>query len=204
MTPIQDPAELIACPECDALHPARIPTAGERLACARCRRVLIAPRPAARCRIVALGLLSLALALPVLVLPFLSIRRFGLGHEATLADAAGVFPGPMLLLALAVLAAILLVPVARVALMLYVLLPLALGRRPWHGARRAFGWSEALRPWSMAEIFVLGSAVALVKVAGLAHVEIGPAFWALALLVVLLFLQDRLLCRWSLWRTLGR
>ena len=36
----------------------------------------------------------------------------------------------------------------------------------------------AAGPWSMAEIFVIGVAVALVKVSGLASVTLGPAFWS--------------------------
>jgi paraquat-inducible protein A len=56
----------------------------------------------------------------------------------------------------------------------------------------------------MAEIFVIGCAVALVKIADLADVVFGPAFWMFALLVVLIVAQDRLMCRWSVWNALNR
>ena len=36
----------------------------------------------------------------------------------------------------------------------------------------------------MAEIFIIGTAVALVKVAGLANVSLGPAFWAFCALIL--------------------
>jgi paraquat-inducible protein A len=62
--------------------------------------------------------------------------------------------------------------------------------------------AEALRPWSMAEIFIVGVTVALIKVAGMAAVTIGPAFWAFAGVVVITVLKDQLICRYSIWETL--
>jgi len=77
-----------------------------------------------------------------------------------------------------------------------------LDRPPARHAIRAFRWAEAMRPWSMAEIFALGCAVALVKVAGLATVSFGPAFWMFGALVVLVIVHDSFLCKWSVWNAL--
>jgi paraquat-inducible protein A len=44
--------------------------------------------------------------------------------------------------------------------------------------------------------------VALVKVAGLAHLSIGPAFWAFVALVLVTVLKDNFMCRVSVWKTL--
>jgi paraquat-inducible protein A len=41
-----------------------------------------------------------------------------------------------------------------------------------------------------------------VKVAGLATITFGPAFWAFTVLVVLTAFQDTLICRYSIWRAL--
>ena len=54
----------------------------------------------------------------------------------------------------------------------------------------------------MAEIFIVGVAVALVKVAGLAMLTIGPAFWAFTALVLITALNDNFMCRLTVWRTL--
>ena len=62
---------------------------------------------------------------------------------------------------------------------------------------------ERLRPWSMAEIFALGCAVSLTKIADLATVSLGPAFWMFAGLVVVTVAQDRIVDRWSVWRAIG-
>ncbi len=64
---------------------------------------------------------------------------------------------------------------------------------------RAFRLSEALRPWSMAEIFVIGTAVALVKIAGLANISFGPAFWAFCALILVTAASDAFTSAATIW-----
>jgi paraquat-inducible protein A len=195
--------DLIVCPACDALWRVRVPEAGGRTTCARCHHVLIRPRPGAILQIVALGLAVAVLLIGALFLPFLEIRVRGLSHASSIFDAALAFSGPDLVwLSLSVVAFIIGVPLARVFLTTYALAPLVLNRPVLRGGRTAFRWAEELRPWSMAEIFVLGVGVALVKVVDLARVEIGPAFWMFAGLVLITLLQDTFTCRWTIWRAL--
>ena len=196
---------LIACPSCDALYTAKRPEKGERAACARCHTVLIAPRRNAGLKIIAYALASLVLVVGAISFPFLGLHVAGLGNQATLIDAALAFSGgPLVVLSLAVVALIVFLPALRLLLTIYVIIPLVADRPPWPGAKRAFRWAERLKPWSMAEIFVIGCAVALVKLVDLARVDLGPAFWMFAVLVVLLVVQDTLMCRWSVWRALNR
>ncbi|SHI32879.1 paraquat-inducible protein A [Wenxinia saemankumensis] len=200
-----EPAELIACPICDALYRVEEPAHGERAVCARCGHVLIAPRRRAGMSIIMLALATVILTCGAVFFPFLRISTAGFGNSATILDTALAFTdGPLLVLSLAVLALIVLVPVARAALTIYVLSPLVFDRPAWPGAIQAFRMSEALQPWSMAEIFAIGCAVALVKVADLATLEFGPAFWMFAVLTVVIVLQDRWLDRWLVWNTLDR
>ncbi len=197
------PERLIACPRCDALYAAQEPRAGQRVVCTRCNTVLIAPRNGAYLRVVILALTTMILMAGATFLPFLQIRVAGISHSSSLFDAAMTFTeARMAPLAVAVAALILFIPVLRVALIVYVLGPLAAGRPPLPQAAAAFRLSEDLRPWSMAEIFVIGVAVALVKVADLAQVHLGPAFWMFAALVVVVILQDGYMCRWSIWKSL--
>ncbi|MBM9593446.1 paraquat-inducible protein A [Roseitranquillus sediminis] len=195
--------ELIACPRCDALHRAELPHAGERAICRRCGTVLIAPRAGSYGRILMLATTIMILMFGAVFFPFLQLRVAGLRSDASVFDTARAFAGGnMAPLAVAVALLIVLIPVLRVLLISYVLAPLAAGRRPARHAAAAFRLSEDLRPWSMAEIFVIGTAVALVKLADLAQVVLGPAFWMFAALVVVTVLQDGFMCRWSIWRAL--
>ena len=199
----QPEAELIACPRCDALQHAAPPAGGGRTRCVRCATVLIEPRGLAVMHILALSISVLVLMLGVLFLPFISISAQGLSNSTSVLDAALAFAGgPMAPLAFSVLAVIVLIPAARAALILYALLPVALGRPALPGARLAFALDEDMKPWAMAEIFVIGTAIALVKIADLANVHLGGAFWLLAGLVVVSVLQDNAIDRWTIWRVI--
>ena len=196
--------ELIACPQCDALYRARMPAMGSRAVCKRCHTVLIAPKTNAYLHLIVLSLTVVVLMVGAVTFPSLGVNVAGFSNKASVVDTALTFMdgGWMVALSMFVVAFIILIPLFRALLVLYVVAPLTLGRRPFLGARRAFGWSEDLRPWSMAEIFIIGCAVALVKVADLAKVEFGPAFFMFAALVVITVLQDINMDRWSIWKAL--
>jgi paraquat-inducible protein A len=198
-----DPADLIACPTCDTLFRARAPGFGDRAVCANCHAVLIAPRVRAGMTIIMLAMTTLILVMGALLSPFLRIDAGGFHNDATLLDTAFSFAGgPLFIVSLAVTFLIVVVPVTRAGLLLFVLTPIVFDRPAPRGARPAFALAERLRPWSMAEIFALGCAVSLVKVADLAQISFGPAFWMFAGLVVVSVVQDNMMCRWSVWRAI--
>ncbi len=155
-------------------------------------------------------IISLSLAVAILIVtatlfPFLEIHAAGSSNSVSILDAALAFSdGPLLVLALATAALIVFVPLARVLLSIYVLVPVVFDRPPAPRAAQAFRMAEALRPWSMAEIFAIGCAVALIKIADLAEVAFGPAFWMFVALALLVVIQDSFLCRWSVWTSLER
>ncbi|MFT6676820.1 MAG: paraquat-inducible protein A [Sulfitobacter sp.] len=198
--PLED---IIVCPQCDAVYRLQRPKHGERARCQRCHKVLIAPRRNAGLHIIAVAFAVLFLIVGAAVFPFLTIDAAGNKNAVSILDAALAFSGgPMVALSLATAALIIIFPLLRVLLTLYVLIPVVLDRPPAPHAIRAFRLSEAMRPWSMAEIFAIGCAVALVKVADLAQVGFGPAFWMFGILVVLVIAQDSFLCKWSVWNSL--
>lgn len=195
--------DMIVCPRCDAAFQLIAPKAGERATCGRCHKALISPRRNAGLQIIAVSLAVLVLVIGAAVFPFLQIDAAGNTNAVSVLDAALAFTaGPLLMLSLTTAALIILIPLTRAMLTLYVLVPVVLDRPPARYALRAFRLSEALRPWSMAEIFAIGCAVALVKVVDLATVSFGPAFWMFGILVVLVIAQDSFMCKWSVWRSL--
>ncbi|WP_265501210.1 paraquat-inducible protein A [Paracoccus beibuensis] len=191
---------LIACPRCDALHLEEHLEPGETARCIRCGTVIAKPREGAFAQLIALAFTSMVLLVGAVFFPFLQVSAMGFGNASSLFDVALAFAdGVLLPLVLAVLAMIIGLPIARSFLLLYTLVPLAQGRTPYRHAARAFRWSEILRPWSMAEIFVIGTAVALVKVAGLASVHLGPAFWAFAALIFVNIASRAFMCQTTIW-----
>lgn len=195
--------DLIVCPHCDAAYSLKRPEPGERAVCQRCHTVLITPRRRAGMQIISLSLAIVILIVAATVMPFLTISAAGNGNAVSILDAALAFSdGLLVVLSLAVAALIIFIPLTRVLLSLYVLIPVVFDRPPAPHAKRAFRLAEKLRPWSMAEIFAIGCAVALVKVVDLAEVTFGPAFWMFAMLVLLVVAQDAFMCRWSVWNSL--
>jgi len=197
--------DLIVCPTCDAAYRLQEPGFGERAVCVRCKTVLIAPRRKAGMQIIMVSVAVVVLIVAASLSPFLTIRAAGAVNSVSILDAALAFRGGVFMfLALATASLIVLIPLTRAVLAIYVLVPVVFDRPPAWGAMAAFRLAETLRPWSMAEIFALGCAVALIKVSDLADVAFGPAFWMFAALVVLVIAQDSYMCRWSVWNSLDK
>jgi paraquat-inducible protein A len=116
---VSDPLEmlddLIVCPQCDAVYRLKEPKNGERAACQRCHRVLIAPRRNAGLQIIAVALAVLFLILGATVFPFLTIDAAGNKNAVSILDAALAFSdGPMIILSLATAGVIIFIPLLRV------------------------------------------------------------------------------------------
>jgi paraquat-inducible protein A len=201
-TPLDD---LVACPQCDTLHVASALPDNARAHCQQCGIVLMTSQPAAMARILSLALTAFIMMIAAISFPFLTLDAGGLQNATSVLDAVLAFnDGYAFPLAVAVAFFIVVIPLIRLSALIYALGPLVLEEKPRQGARKAFALAERLRPWSMAEIFIVGVTVALIKVAGLAAVTIGPAFWAFAGVVVITVLKDQLICRYSIWEALDK
>lgn len=197
--------DLIACPTCDLLHREIAVPPGGRLRCRRCGTVLVTNRANAIDRALAGAFASVILMLAAIFFPFLELSVVGLHRKASLLDAALAFTsGIVVPLSVATALLIIVIPLMRAAALGYVLLPLRLGRPPSRGAERMFRLAGHLRPWAMAEVFLIGVVVALVKIGGMASVSLGPAFWAMAALVLLVVYEATSLDEWSIWQLLDR
>lgn len=191
---------LIACPHCDALYIEEELDSGESARCSRCNTVLAKPRAGAFVEIIALSFTSVVLLVGAVFFPFLEISRLGFGNATSLFGVALAFAeGALVPLVVAILALVIGLPIMRAFLLLYTLVPLVQNRPPRRYAAHAFRLSEEMRPWSMAEIFVIGTAVALVKVAGVATIHLGPAFWAFCALIVVNIASHSFLCQTTIW-----
>lgn len=203
-TPAGQPP-LLACPTCDLLCLEVPVPEGGRLRCHRCGTVLMTNRAGAVDRTLAAAFASVILLIAALFFPFLELSIAGVTRKASLLDAALAFADTLVApLSIGTTLLIIVLPIIRAGLLAYTLLPLRLGHRPATGAKRAFRIAAELRPWAMAEVFIIGVIVALVKIAGLASVTLGPAFWAMTALVLLVVIEALSLDEWSIWQTLDR
>jgi len=194
---------LIACRSCDLLLDRVVPPPGKVARCPRCHNTLISNRRNVIDNTLAAAVSTAVLMVAAIFFPFISLAEAGLHRDASVMDAIGAFAsGWSAPLTIAVAAFIVVIPVTRAAALIYALLPLRLGRAPASGAAHSFRLAMALRPWSMAEIFIVGVAVALVKVTDLADVSLGPSFWAFSALILIVVFENKTLCEWTIWRLL--
>lgn len=194
---------LVACPNCDALYRTQPIAYGQAALCRRCGATIFAPRAGAAVETVALAAASLVLMTVAVGFPFLRISESGFSNSTSVLGAVlALGREDMLFLALAVGAMIIALPVLRLAALIYALAPVMSGGTPAGFAAPALRLALRLRPWAMVEVFMIGVAVAVIKVAELADLAFGPAFWAFAALALLVMVQDRLTCERSLWHVL--
>ena len=78
-----------------------------------------------------------------------------------------------------------LVPLLHLTGMLYVILPLKFNRRPW-ALPFFFFFIRGFKPWGMMEVFMLGILVSFVKLAKMATLIPGTAFYAFLVLIFVL------------------
>ncbi|WP_373190853.1 PqiA/YebS family transporter subunit [Halomonas sp.] len=194
---------LRACHECDwlvalpPLHP------GEQAECPRCGHTLVSRhhRPAQRSMALALGaLIALALAVSF---PFVSFSVSGIGNRIELTQTATtLIDFDQSLVAITVLLTIAVLPA--VYLVAVVWLQFGLLRQAPLPASRSIARSLShLHPWMMADVFIVGALVSLIKIAGMAEIELGISFWAFcAFALLLLFTTQSLDADW-LWFSLA-
>ncbi|MCK0169045.1 paraquat-inducible protein A [Jannaschia sp. S6380] len=200
MSPSED---MVCCPVCDALHEVGEVPDGMRLRCIRCRTLIAVDRPEAIVRIVILAVTSLILMTIVVFYPFLELRNGVFDSRASVFETAMSFNrGIMAPLSIAVTFFVIVLPVARLLSLVWALGPLSFDAPPLPGAAFALRLAETLRPWAMAEIFMVGVAVALVKLADLATLSMGPAFWSFAAIVFITALQDTQMSKHTIWTAL--
>ncbi|WP_083941915.1 paraquat-inducible protein A [Salinicola socius] len=194
---------LRACQECDLLvalpplHP------GQRASCPRCDHTLSHRhfRPAERS--LAFAISALIALLAALCFPFISFESRGVSNAIQLADTSASlvalhepFVGILVLLTVIVLPAVYLLAVIWLHLGL-------LQRRPLPRSYRIARALSHLGPWMMADVFVIGALVSLIKIAGMASVDLGVSFWSFCVYALLLLLTTRSIDTDWMWFSLA-
>jgi len=195
---------LRACPGCDLFQivPAMRPKQTAR--CPRCNTLLRRTSGDPTTTALALSMAALGFLIIGCSTNFMTVSTAGMYHSANM------FSGPEGLrshglweLAIVVLFTTILAPVLKLCMTIYVLIGLRLQQPPLH-LRKVFAWVEHLRPWSMVEVYLLGVAVAYVKLSDLVHIELGVGLYAIAALLVATIAADSALDQQTVWEQIDR
>jgi len=167
------------CHDCDALQHVPSIAPGQEATCIRCGFRLFRNPKGGTDRPLALALSSLILFLVANIYPIMTINILGIEKSATITESALVFfnEGNHLLAAI-VWASSVLIPGFIIFGLSYVLLSVQF-RLGWGLVRPILVWLTRLLPWAMMDVFLLAIFVALVKLASLADILLGEAFYAI-------------------------
>ena len=174
---------LIACRECDLLQ-RPTPLADHMVArCSRCSGVLYQPLDDDLDRPLAYALAATILFALANAFPIVGLEVQGQTTVATLfGTAQALYEQNMRALAVVVFFTTILVPAIQLGAMLYLLVPLRKGRMPTL-LPTAVRVLQAIRPWGMTEVFILGLLVSLVKLGAMARVVPGVGLWSFGALL---------------------
>ena len=195
--------DLIACPGCDLLHQRRVLHVGESARCDRCDDVIQTCKPHTVERALAVSIAALLFLLVSLFTPFLSLSRAGIESHISMLDAVrSLWDSHMRWLGISTVAFIVMLPLTRLVFMVWVLCSLHFKIKARRFMRAAFRWALILEPWAMADIFMVGVVVSLVKISTLANLSVGLAFWSLLGLLGTSYLINFYLCKDTIWTRL--
>ncbi len=195
----------IECHDCGLAQ--RLPDAppGQTIRCCRCHSKLRTTRADPLGMATACTIASLCLYLVALSFPLMTLDLSGRTHTVE------VLTGPLDLLG----SGDVLVVTGAVVLVATVLMPgLIIGGNLmlfWGARHRPVAaivphllrLQQKCRPWSMVEVYMLGIFVAWSKLISLAHVELEPAIFALAAIMVLMIAADAAFDARPVWDAIG-
>ena len=172
--------------DCDLLHQLGAVPKGGTARCRRCGSVLSKrPRNSLE-RTLAMALAATILFVVANSFPFLSFDMKGrVTQTNVVAGIIDLYQGGKAEIAALVALTIEIAPAAQLTLLLYLLVPLRMGRIPWKFPH-AFRLLRHAQSWSMIEVFLIGIAVAITKLMGMASIVPGLALWSFAFLMFVL------------------
>ena len=190
---------LIACHECDLLQREVPLPRGGIVRCVRCKAELYRSHPHSFERTTALTLGAIVLFVIANCFPIVGLKLQGQLIQTTLFDTVQtLWNEDTKSVSALVFVTTIFMPALQLAALSYLLLPLRWGWAPAHFGR-VFRTMQAVRPWGMVEVFMLGVLVSLVKLAHLAGVVTGVALWAFAALMFVMTAISATLDSRDLW-----
>lgn len=185
-------SEAVGCSQCDWVSQ-RVPLSENEIAeCPRCGHFLESGSKTSSVKLVALSMAALLLLLASVSVDFIRYSTAGVEQSMTLMDAAWQLSHlHEKVLAVLVLLTVILIPFLYLSSLIWL-----------YGTRQNSGKNEVnryvlrmavhLKPWLMADVFLLGTLVALVKISSLADVRLLEGFWSFSgFVVLLLFVYER-------------
>jgi paraquat-inducible protein A len=189
-----------ACPHCDLLLGEPPAEGGCSYVCPRCGAPLYRADRGSLEKTIALAGAALILLALANTWPVLGLETNGQRIDTTVFGAvARLWQEGMQPVAVLVLLTTVVAPLAELGGIVWLALPLWLGRRPPAFAP-VFRALQLARPWAMPEVLILGMLVSMVKLSHLADLLPGAGIWSLGGVMLLLAALATVVDRRDLWQ----
>ncbi|MDP2561439.1 paraquat-inducible protein A [Psychrobium sp. 1_MG-2023] len=189
----------IACEHCDLLLQAPKLKQGECAICPRCHHKLSRLRPSAINWLFSYIITGLILLVLSNLFSLMTFNLAGNISEVTLWQSASkLYFEQYKVLSLLVYVFTVVFPGVILLMILLFITTIKLGKQQWYLAsllRLIF----ALIPWAMAEVFLVGALVSLVKLVTIAKIELGYSFWAYCLFCICYVKVLSLVDKYQFW-----
>ena len=179
------PATTIECPKCGLIQHCGVRTAGEKVTCCRCLTPLSHPAVKSLDATLACTIALLLLLIPTLFAPFMTSSIFDATRTSYLVlSGLPLWQEGWPLLGIGVFLCIVMFPVLRYASLAAVLIMIRMRRKPrWLGP--VFRVSNALQPWAMLDVFLLGVTVAYARLHASLLVTVDVGMWCFVAAAIL-------------------
>jgi len=191
--------EYVACGHCDLLMDAPKISEGQFAMCPRCGHKISRLRPKLMSQLTAFSLTALILLGLANLFSFITLNLNGNISEITLWQSAfDLYFAQYKYLAVIVFMVITVLPAIVIGLLLFFIAMIKLNIR-WQGLSNVLRLIFSLMPWAMAEVFLVGVLVSLVKLVTIAQMDLGWSFWAYALFCLCYAKVLSLLDHYQMW-----
>lgn len=194
-----EPNSVIACDHCDLLIDVPKMADNQSLICPACLSKQFTTHHHPLDYSISFGMSALLLLIMANSFPFLSFEAQGQIRTITLLQASqDLFQQGFGFLAALVSAFMLVLPLLYLILLLALIIPIKLQLKPLFKVAigRLLG---QLLPWIMAEVFIVGVLIALIKVIDIADIIVGFSFWAYVAFAILFTLTANIASKQQVW-----
>lgn len=175
---------ILVCNQCDLLQRQAILQSGGKALCVACGNVMYRSQPLGLKLSLTFAITSAALFVISNSFPIVTISSQGLTNSTTLLEASlRLFNDGIPSIALLVFITTFLMPALEILTIIYLLLPLSLGRIP-PGLSIGFRLICLVKPWAMVEVFMMGLLVTITKLNAFASVTPDIALASFVLLMI--------------------
>ena len=195
--------DILGCPRCDLISRIGAVEIGQKAECPRCGYRLLGKSEYRADKLLAYSVTAVVLLIFALTLDFIQYDSSGLTQSMTLLDAAwqlSYFHEK--LLAVIVLLTVILYPLLYLFSLIAVFV--AIKARASALARYFLRLSSHVKPWLMVDVFLLGTLISLIKISGLANVQLKLGFWLFCGFVAFLLVTYYLVNTMNLWSVVGK